>query len=378
MALKIHPFVEHGYIDNRKPGLISGRLWLHGRETPLELTFEGDCLRDMAGCLTTFRNRCVSATTPRWLGELAVEQYGTAGTMTASLRIARQMERENPVWENALSLEWFSAELGRVVLESADYDVEISAHEWQMDSEQEQALLMCNQSAMRDYAESVLAAAFKKTAGNSMELAPVPFLSAGRRVRGGEIVSELYREVCDKYGFDHDAEVSRAFVMGWDHVLSAMAHTEETGEAFFFSEPEANDMSPELEELTEEEEMRICRGNPLYERIQQFAIISHEWVKHFSVEIVDTGCPQYRLLQGVYSIIEKIALVFVRISRGESGVDRLVQPLTCSLNAAENVRKILLSMTLPGQEPFHEELLSEWGGIGKELAKFRFKMEHRG
>ena len=375
MALKLHSLVSHGHIDNRKPDLVTGRLWLYGRETPLDLEFEGNCLRDMAGSVTTFRNRRTLKTPPAWTHDLQTEQRGLLGDMTASLRVPSYQQPESGNLENLFSLEWFTEDLGRVLLESAHYDVEISDHVFQLDADQEQAQLMVNQNNMRDYVDRVLKQTEARTQDAS--LPPAPFLNITRHARHIDVVADLYREVCEKYGYNQEGEVCRAFAMGWDHVLGAMAHTEETGEPFFFAEPDTEEMVEEMDELTEEEEARICRGNSLYERIQRFAVQAHEWVKNFSVEIVDTSCPQYQFLKGIYSIVEKLALVFVRMDKGETDVDRLIIPLTKAMSSAEEVHKIFSSMPAIGHESLRDELRSEWMSIGKDIAKLRFKLQHR-
>lgn len=375
MALKIHSHVSHGHIDNRKPDLVTGRIWLYGRDEPLHLEFEGNCLRDMAGCLLTFKNRNVVDTVPNWINALDTSQCGTLGDMTASRRISPGTMRGNSSWENALSLEWFSPQCGRILLESSLYSLELTPHAWHMDDSQEQAQIMSNQYAMRDYVVNALKKTWKKPSPD--ELPATPFLPILKKGQSANFVMDLYVEVCEKYGNSQDGEVNRAYVMGWDHVLSAMAYTEETGESFFFSDLHDEDSCYGCDEITEDDEARICRGHPLYERIQRFAVQAHEWVKNFPVEIVETWRPQYRFLQGIYSIVEKLALVFIRISRGEHDPAKLIIPLNKSLECAEKVRKMFDEMDLPGKEFLRDEMLAEWKSIGKDLAKLRFKIERR-
>lgn len=373
MALKLQSIVSHGHIDNRKADLVTGRLWLYGRKDPLELEFEGNCLRDMAGSVTTFRNKIPKRKSPSWVTNLLKEQRGTLGDMTASHR-APSPTNPKGTWENMLSLEWFSPEIGRVLLESPHFEIEICDHVFQMSSCDEQAQLMVNQAAMRDYVHEMLSQATRPT---PVKLPPAPFLSVARHSKYIDTVAELYREVCEKYGMDQDGEVNRAFAMGWDHVLGAMAYTEETGDPFFFVEPDIDDMPDDMHELTEEEEARICRGNSLYEQIQRFAVQSHEWVKYYDAGIVDTVSPQHLFLKGIYSIVEKLALLFVRMDRGEPDTEGLLVLLEKAMNNAENVFKILSSMSLPGQDRLHDELLSEWRSISKTMAKLKFKLQHR-
>lgn len=368
-------YVSHGMIDNRKPDVVTGRIWLYGRDEPLILEWEGNCLRDMAGCLLTFRNNIPGKNVPSWVTEMESHQTGIMGDMTASRRVMSGVEKSDITWLNAMCLEWFSEQYGRVVLESTKYSLELSPHCWNMDVFQEQAQIMANQYAMRNYVVGALSRTWKKP--EATDLPSAPFLPVLKRGQSSSYIMNLYLEVCEKYGNSQDGEVNRAFAMGWDHVLSAMAYTEETGESFFFS-----DLHDETDcccdEITEEDEARICRGHPLYERVQRFAVQAHEWVKNFPVEIVETWRPQYRFLQGIYSIVEKLALVFIRMARGEQDPEKLIVPLSQALKYAEKVQTMFDEMSLPGKEFLREEMISEWKLIGKDLAKLRFKIERRG
>jgi len=50
----------------------------------------------------------------------------------------RRKEKPPEHMANSLYLEWFSEANGRVVIESADYDLKISAPEWRMTPQEEQ------------------------------------------------------------------------------------------------------------------------------------------------------------------------------------------------------------------------------------------------
>lgn len=378
MPLKIQNYVSHGYIDNRTLDIVTGRIWLVGRKAPLKLRMKGNCLRDLAGCLLTFKNTSPEETAPFWIHELDDAQNGILGDMTASRRRKAMRQGDTSTcWLNELYIEWFQPELGRILIQSIQYEVEVSEHFWHMDSCQEQAQLMVNQNAMRDYVVAALGKTWEKPQPIETQSIRIPFLPVLKKGHSSSYVMDVYTEVCEKYGSTQDGEVNRAFVMGWDHVLSAMAYTEETGESFYFSEIDECEGHSEMDEITEEEEARVCRGHPLYERIQRFAVQAHEWVKNFPVEIIDTWRPQYRFLQGIYSIIESLTLVLIRISRDEADSEKLVCPLTKALKRAEQVSMMFEAMELPGSEYLREEMLNEWKSIGKQLAKLRFKIERK-
>lgn len=150
MAFRIHESVARGEIDNRVKGIVRGRIWLAGRAKPLLLKLHGNAHRDLAGCLLRFTNPCPPIPHPH-LDFLRPYQYGTVGDLTASRRVrvfdipleqALEMLRraEAPPEHKAdcLYLEWFSHRNGRVVVESTDYQLTLSAPQWRLTAEDEQ------------------------------------------------------------------------------------------------------------------------------------------------------------------------------------------------------------------------------------------------
>ncbi|MFT5129732.1 MAG: hypothetical protein ACI8W8_003361 [Rhodothermales bacterium] len=86
MAWRIQDRVTRGEIDNRERGIVLGKLWLLGREQPIELILEGNCWRDVAGTLLVFENSEVKDEGPPLEG-FADEQRGKVGDMTASRKV---------------------------------------------------------------------------------------------------------------------------------------------------------------------------------------------------------------------------------------------------------------------------------------------------
>ncbi len=146
MAWRIAEHVTHGELDNRTPGRVTGTLWLAGRAEPLRLVLKGNARRDWAGCVLRFRN---PRPAPADLTALASEQVGECGDMTASRKVrmapedvpgGRAQGAPNPEslpWGNAVYLEWVSETNGRVVIESARYEVETSERAWSMTEEED-------------------------------------------------------------------------------------------------------------------------------------------------------------------------------------------------------------------------------------------------
>ena len=373
MTLRIDSLVSHGYVDNRLRDEVTIRLWLVGRSTPITLHLEGNALQDVAGAFLTFRNKKPCAHAPAWVNLLEEEQEGMMGDLTASRRVpVVDLSKQQATWHNVLSLEWFSPEYGRLLLESTHYEAELSDRQWEMDLEEEAAQKMINLCAFREYISACL--------GNRPDFIPPPYLkpfvSPSSKKKTARIM-ETYREVCQKYGLHLEAESHRAYVMGWDHVLHAMAVTEETGEPFFFAEAEGDFPFTENDELSEEVEMRVCRGNPLYEKIQHFALYSHCWISSFFENITEENSPQYEFLKGIYVILEKISLVLVRLSRGEPDKERLLVPLEESIQKALQVSALMTKLPEKGKEALVAEIQEEWSLISKNIAKLKFKVTTR-
>ena len=144
MAWRIHDSVIRGEIDNRMKGRVRGKLWLDSLDEPVKLDLAGNACPDLAGCLLKFKNP--AKTFPmRKKPKFNPLQRGKIGNLSASQKVRvftipdeeafAMIDRgEKPPERvaNALYLEWFSEGNGRVVIESADFEMNISAPEWRL------------------------------------------------------------------------------------------------------------------------------------------------------------------------------------------------------------------------------------------------------
>ena len=146
MAWRLHEHVLRGKIDNCTRGRVTGEIWLAGIDQPLVLELTGDCAPDVAGCELKFENpnAILMMTRPP-----APQQRGPAGDITAARKVrvfdvpigeALAMCRRGATppehMANSLYLEWFSERSGRVVIESADYRLQISEPAWRYTREE--------------------------------------------------------------------------------------------------------------------------------------------------------------------------------------------------------------------------------------------------
>lgn len=164
MAWRIDEAVVRGEIDNRTRGRVTGRIWFIGQTEPVELNLTGNGWRDLAGRRLEFTNPDPK---PGDLGRFAMVQKGTAGDITASRKvkvpdipmdqIGEYYAARKPFpwhWGNSLYLEWFSETNGRVVIESAGFDLKIVGEPaWEMTLEEEEAQRRANGEAMTGFME---------------------------------------------------------------------------------------------------------------------------------------------------------------------------------------------------------------------------------
>ena len=166
MAWRIHDWVRRGEVDNTQRGWVYGRLWLAGRREPLELDLRGDAWRDLAGCQLFFTRLRAVPTQGLAPGRalLAPMQTGVIGDFTASRKVKvpalpaaefhERLRRHLPFpvrLANCLYLEWFSEANGRVVFESVDFALRISAPEWTMTPLEERRQRQANARELRRF-----------------------------------------------------------------------------------------------------------------------------------------------------------------------------------------------------------------------------------
>jgi hypothetical protein len=162
MAWRIEEQVVRGEIDNRTRGRVTGRIWLAGREQPIELELKGNAGRDLAGRQLVFVNPSPKQEDLTALAEL---QSGVVGDCTASRKakvpdvshdeLMRLMHDEKPFpwhWANCVYIEWFSERNGRVIIESANFELSVTSEAtWRMSAEEEEEQRRANAAALTEF-----------------------------------------------------------------------------------------------------------------------------------------------------------------------------------------------------------------------------------
>lgn len=152
MAWRIADFVIKGEIDNRIRGLVNGRIWLVDQSSPIRLKLRGNCLPDLAGTYVEFHNPHPKSPRPD-LHALVSEQRGLVGEMTAS----RKSDPASPNHSQAtIHLEWFGEDNGRIVIESGDFEMNISLPSWEMNEEDEFKQRQENAKALTSFMDGLI------------------------------------------------------------------------------------------------------------------------------------------------------------------------------------------------------------------------------
>lgn len=262
MAFRIHDSVARGEIDNREKGMVRGRLWLHGRAEPVTLELKGNAHPDLAGCRLRFTNGLPTTPHPH-LDSLHPVQRGTIGDLTASrkvrvfdvpleeaLTMLRQKEKPPEHMANSLYLEWFSEANGRVVIESADYALEISAPEWRMSAEEEQERAEQAAAGFAGFMQKLSQAIEKQQRGQKGPEEDWNEHDYERFMRECDARTDKYLELLEKYGESDEAEAKIAKEMGWDSEADEDSPWE-VDEINRVCEEVLNEPEPEPDPLTE-------------------------------------------------------------------------------------------------------------------------------
>jgi hypothetical protein len=229
MAFRIHDSVVRGEIDNRVKEIVRGKIWVEGRAEPVTLELKGNAWPDLAGCLLTFANP-QQRIPHHGLDSLRPIQRGSIGDLTASrkvrvfdvpvaeaLEMCHRKEKPPEHMANSLYLEWFSEANGRVVVESADYELTISAPEWRLTPEEDEDRAKQAAAGMDDFMQKLTGAIEAQQRGRKDPEAEWDEHDYEKFLKEADARTDKYMELLEKYGDSDEAEAKIAKEMGWDH-----------------------------------------------------------------------------------------------------------------------------------------------------------------
>ena len=240
MAFRIHDSVVRGEIDNRVKGVVRGKVWIEGRNEPITLDLKGNAHPDLAGCLLTFTNPQKRIPHPH-LDSLYSMQQGSVGDLTASRKVrvfdipveeaypmCKRGEKPPEHMANCLYLEWFSQRNGRVVIESVDYELTISAPEWRLTPEEDAERGRQAASGMTDFMGRLTEAIEQHKRGRKDPEEEWDEHDYEKFLKESDARTDKYRELLDKYGESDEAHEKIAKEMGWHRELTPEEAEEES------------------------------------------------------------------------------------------------------------------------------------------------------
>lgn len=235
MAWRIHDQVVRGEIDNRIRDEVSGKIWLIGKDAPLELRLRGNCHRDVAGCVLHFENPKPTQGASHDVG-LNANQEGVVGDMTASRKVrvldvsleeAMRMSKAGQKFPehmgNSVYFEWFSETNGRVVIESADYVINISTPEWTLTEAETLDQARANQQAMADWMNRIgEAIEGQRDDDDPEDSTPMDEFAWEKEFKESDARTDKYMALWDKYENHPDRDKLIAREMGWEWLDEAL------------------------------------------------------------------------------------------------------------------------------------------------------------
>jgi len=240
MAFRIHDSVVRGEIDNRVKGIVRGKIWVEGRTEPVVLELQGNAWPDLAGCLLTFTNP-QKRVPHQHLDSLHPVQRGTIGDLTASRKVrvfdipvaeayamCKRGEKPPEHMANCLYLEWFSERNGRVVVESADYQLTISAPEWRLTPEEDATRAQQAAEGMTDFMNKLTEAIDEHHRGQKDPEEEWDEHDYEKFMKESDARTDKYMELLDKYGDSEEAEAKIAEEMGWVREMTEEEAEEES------------------------------------------------------------------------------------------------------------------------------------------------------
>ncbi|MGP8020993.1 MAG: hypothetical protein ACLPRE_08420 [Limisphaerales bacterium] len=117
---------------------------------------------------------------------------------------------------NSLYLEWFSETNGRVVIESADYELTISAPEWRLTPEENEERARQAAAGMDNFMQKLTEAIEQHRREQKDPEAEWDELDYEKFMKECDARTDKYMELLEKYGDTEEAEEKIAKEMGWD------------------------------------------------------------------------------------------------------------------------------------------------------------------
>ncbi len=229
MLALITPLITRGVIDNTTRGVTHLTFWGIDEGEPVDFILEGNCLRDIAGCRVSFTIRQTAQ--PQTgehpvLARMRSQSQGPvqAGDITLSRRVPEQDNRRALC--NVLSIELFVQRETRLLIETADFDYDISLPQWEMSWQEANSQAFLNMEALRDHV-AYNVSRFKGPALQLIQEEKLPSCSWDMRLNRAEAYMAIHPTIRSKYCFEINGQMSEAYVMDRTDLLNQMAAEDE-------------------------------------------------------------------------------------------------------------------------------------------------------
>ncbi len=139
----------------------------------------------------------------------------------------RRKEKPPEHLANCLYLEWYSEANGRVVIESTDYELTISAPEWRLTPEENEQRARQAATGMDDFMKKLTDAVEQHQRGQKDPEEPWDEHDYEKFLKESDARTDKYMELLDKYGDSEEAQEKIAKEMGWLRELTEEEAEEE-------------------------------------------------------------------------------------------------------------------------------------------------------
>lgn len=229
MLALITPLITRGVIDNTTRGVTHLTFWGVDEGEPIDFILEGNCLRDIAGCRVTFTNRQTTRAQKEEhpvLKQLRSHSQGHVqmGDITLSRRVPEQDNRR--ALSNQLSIEIFVQRETRLLIETADFDYDISLPQWEMSWQEANSQAFLNMEALRDHV-AYNVSRFEGAAVLIIHEEKLPSCSWDARLNRAEAYMAIHPTIRAKYRHEINGQMSEAYVMDRTDLLNQMAAEDE-------------------------------------------------------------------------------------------------------------------------------------------------------
>ncbi len=229
MLALITPLITRGVIDNTTRGVTRLTFWGIDGGEPIDFILEGNCLRDIAGCRVSFTNRQTAQNQSEEhpvLARMRSHAHGPvqAGDITLSRRIPEQDNRR--ALSNQLSIELFVERETRLLIETADFEYDISLPQWEMSWQEANSQAFLNMEALRDHV-AYNVAKFQGPALQLIHEEKLPSCSWDTRLNRAEAYMAIHPTIRAKYCHEINGQLSEAYVMDRTDLLNQMAAEDE-------------------------------------------------------------------------------------------------------------------------------------------------------